>query len=265
MKLLLSTFFSWLLLSCSCNDKATFISETKESKTNFNTLMVDTCTEDWQENWFLDSIDSSVKNTTDGMILTAGPDPDDNGQSMVLWTKQEFEGDIKIEYDFTRLDNLDRNVNILYFHARGIGMGKYKEDISKWNHLRTKPRMPIYFLNMKLYHVSYAVNRYDLEGEYLRARRYPSISDKKFNKSTEIPGTYWNTGLFKPGVKYKLCFEKKGMTLGMKVSGPELEKEFSWELDNFAELKQGRIGLRLMSGRSTLISNFKVSKKEIMK
>ena len=55
------------------------------------------------------------------------------------------------------------------------------------------------------------------------------------------------------------------MTLGMKVSGPELEKEFSWELDNFAELKQGRIGLRLMSGRSTLISNFKVSKKELMK
>ena len=51
----------------------------------------------------------------------------------------------------------------------------------------------------------------------------------------------------------------------MKVSGPELEKEFSWELDDFAELKQGRIGLRLMSGRSTLISNFKFSKKELMK
>ncbi|WDE95251.1 hypothetical protein PQO03_05895 [Lentisphaera profundi] len=228
---------------------------------NSKTLLDDDCKKDWQENWFLDSVDSTVKNTPKGMILTAGPDPDDNAQSMVLWTKQEFEGDIKIEYEFTRLDNLDRNVNILYFHARGIGIGPYKEDISKWNHLRTKPRMPLYFLNMKLYHISYAVNRYDLEGEYLRARRYPSISDEKFNKSTEIPGSYWNTGLFKPGVKYKLIFEKTGKNLSMKVRGPEINKEFSWKLNNFAELKQGRIGLRLMSGRSALISNFKVSKK----
>jgi hypothetical protein len=42
---------------------------------------------DWRANWFLDGDTATVENTPRGMILRAGPDIKDNGDSMVLWTR----------------------------------------------------------------------------------------------------------------------------------------------------------------------------------
>ena len=60
----------------------------------------DSCTENWQDKWFLDGQKATVKNTVGGMIFAAGAEPGDNASHAVLWTRDSFCGDIKIEWDF---------------------------------------------------------------------------------------------------------------------------------------------------------------------
>ena len=73
---------------------------------------------------------------------------------MVLWTRNSFTGDLRIDYSYTRLDDETRCVNILYIQATGYGEGQYAKDISKWNGLRRVPAMRMYFDHMHTYHIS---------------------------------------------------------------------------------------------------------------
>jgi len=79
----------------------------------------DDCTADWTQKWFLDGQVGTVKTGPHGMTLTAGPEFKNDAHHMVLWTKASFAGDLKIEYDYTRLDNEERCVTILYIQATG--------------------------------------------------------------------------------------------------------------------------------------------------
>ena len=99
---------------------------------------------DWRTRWFLDGDTATVESTSEGMILRAGPDIKDNGDSMVLWTRDSFAGDVKIEYEFTRLDRAVEGVNIIYLKATGIGDAPYEKDILAWSKLRNRARMPLY-------------------------------------------------------------------------------------------------------------------------
>lgn len=214
---------------------------------------------DWQASWFLDGDAAKVENTPEGMVLTAGSNINDNGDSMVLWTKEEFVGDIKVEYDYTRLDALERNVNIIYLHATGKGGEPYVEDIAQWSELRRRAAMSKYFLNMNALHISYAVNRFDVEGEYVRARRYPVPEGGSFEPDTEIEGTYFDTKLWKPGVKYRMTIIKHDERMYMHVAGDGRDELFQWDLTAFPPVTHGRIGLRQMSCRKALYSDFRVS------
>ncbi len=77
---------------------------------------------DWRAKWFLDGDTATVENTPQGMILRAGPDIKDNGDSMVLWTRDRFVGDVKIDYEFTRHDRAVEGVNII---DRGNSLGHW--------------------------------------------------------------------------------------------------------------------------------------------
>nr|MCU0750285.1 hypothetical protein [Akkermansiaceae bacterium] len=141
---------------------------------NWKEVFSDLCTGDWQKQWFLDGGVGTVTTGPEGMTLTAGPEFGNDAHHMVLWTKQSFEGDLKIEYDYTRTDKETRCVNILYIQATGIGKGPYARDISRWNELRKVPAMATYFNHMHAYHISYAAfpNSGENRVSYLRARRY---------------------------------------------------------------------------------------------
>jgi len=67
----------------------------------------DPCTGDWRQQWFLDGEVGTVTTAADGMTLTAGPEFKNEAHHMVLWTKQSFEGNLKIEYDYTRKKDRD--------------------------------------------------------------------------------------------------------------------------------------------------------------
>lgn len=172
-------------------------------------VFTDTGTADWKEKWFLDGEIGKVSTNSEGMTLSAGPEFKNDSHHMVLWTKQNFVGDLKIEYDFTRLDKENRCVNILYIQATGSGKEEYHKDIAEWTHLRRIPSMRTYYANMNVYHVSYAAfgESNNTNNSYIRGRRY--LPDHGKLEGTELKPDYFSESLFATGVKHHMTFIKK--------------------------------------------------------
>jgi hypothetical protein len=234
----------------------------KDLSLSWKQVFMDNGNDDWQKQWFLDGQRAWIKNMDDGMLYSAGPVERDDACHAVLWTKQSFSGDIKIEYDYTRMDNIKKAVNIIYIQATGKEEGPYTRDISAWSHLRTIPYMRSYYQNMKLLHVSYAAFTNDDAKEkmdYVRARRYPVLPGKKFGSDTRVGESYDDTGLFIPGVKYHITIIKKGEELFMKVEGDGNSTLFYWDYSDYPQITEGRIGLRHMWTRCSKYANFSVS------
>jgi len=228
----------------------------------------DDCTGDYRDNWFLDGEIAAVRSGEDGMRLTAGPQFRNDAHHMVLWTKEEFAGDLKIEFDYTRTDFEFNCVNIIYIQTTGMGKGPYLEDISQWRGLRKVPAMAMYHDYMNTYHISFAAypDETDPTKDYVRARRYVPKGDDvadglgKGLESTDLEPDYFNTGLFAPGVPHHFCIIKKGQELSMKVSNPEKTMFFHWKNTTAPGIEHGRIGLRHMWGRSATYKDFTVSR-----
>ncbi|RLD10352.1 MAG: hypothetical protein DRI44_06280 [Chlamydiae bacterium] len=222
----------------------------------------DSCTQNWKERWTLDGLKAKVRNSAKGMSLLAGPTAGDNSCHAVLWTKQNFKGDIKIEYEYTRLDKATNFVTILYVQATGTGIGQYKKDISKWSGIRNVPFMRTYFDNMNTYHISYAAygtKNIDPVEDYIRARRYMPLA-KKGLKGTELKPDYFRTGFFKTEVPHKITVIKKGKDLFMHIRNDEKELLCHWENQSLPPIDGGRIGLRHMYTRKARYSNFRIYK-----
>lgn len=230
------------------------LNKSKQWKLEFS----DSGTTDYHQNWHLDGLIAKVENSEKGMHVQAGPEFGNDAHHMVLWTKKSFNGDVKIEFDYTRTDNETKAVNILYIQATGKEEGEFVKDIFEWNDLRTVPSMGTYFNNMKTLHISFAAFPNNEETQdYVRARRYPVTTDKGF-KQLEIEPTYFETGLFKPGETYKITVIKTDENLFFKVEGDGLSKLYSWDISRFPPLTGGRIGLRHMYTRSAIYKDFKV-------
>jgi hypothetical protein len=221
--------------------------------------MSDPCTGDWTEQWTLDGQRASIRNTPGGMIFAAGPVTQDHGSHAVLWTKQDFAGDVRIDFDFERLDTINRWVNILYIQATGAGPQPWVEDIQAWAHLRHIPRMSTYFSHMNLLHISYAAfgNDDNEPDDYVRVRRYPVGEGRSFHDIAVEPD-YLKTGLFQPGVAYHMTVIKAGHELLMQVSGDDQQRLFAWDTSGFELLAHGRIGIRHMWTRCSRYANFTV-------
>ncbi len=252
-----------LLLCCfSCTPKLAAQDSFNQlnSSKDWKMQMSDPCTKNWEKQWFLDGEIATVENTEEGMVFSAGPENRNDAHHAVLWTKESFSGDVKIEYDYTRTDSQVVNVNILFIQATGIGTEKFPKDITQWNDYRKVPTMSKYWLNMNTIHISYAafpmVNE-DPDNDYLRVRRYPASSRETFD-ATEVKPAYFKTGLFKTGVTYHMTWIKQAEKLYLEVSGNGDKKQYEWDLSGFDPITEGRIGLRHMFTRSARYKNFKV-------
>ena len=221
----------------------------------------DTGTGDWKKSWHLDGLKAQINNTSKGMNFMAGPIYGDDSCHTVLWTKQSFEGDVRIEYEYTKLDTFTRAVTIIYLLATGCEEGPYKKDIFMWNNLRVKPSMRSYFDNMNTYHISYAAFPANSEGpedDYIRARRYMPLA-KKGLTDTDLKPDYFRTGLFKTGIPHKITIIAKGNDLFMNIRNDEKELLCHWNTSSHPPVTEGRIGLRHMFTRAARYSNFRVS------
>jgi hypothetical protein len=222
-------------------------------------VFADDCTGDWQDKWFLDGEIGRVKTGPEGMTLTAGPEFKNDAHHMVLWTKQSFEGDLKIEYDFTRIDNENRCVNILYIQATGSGKGPWKTDIAEWRGLRKVPAMAMYFNHMHTYHVSYAAFGNDGTDEtgYIRGRRY--LPEGKGLRGTELVPEFRPEGLFETGVTHRITVIKRDRDLFLRISNPQRTFHGHMRNPTLPPVTEGRIGLRQMFTRSSRYRDFRVS------
>jgi len=230
-------------------------------ESNWQDVFRDNGTGDWKEQWFLDGLKASVVNTPAGMEFSAGPVHRDDSCHAVLWTRQSFEGDIRIDYEFTKLDDTIHNVCIIYVLATGSGEGEFDTDISKWNELRKVPSMRLYYNNMNTYHISYAAfgqENEDPEDDYIRARRYMPEKGGKL-KGSDLEPDYLHTGMFKTGVPHHITIIKKGDDLFMFIRNAEKEMLCHWKTDAFPPVTQGRIGLRHMYTRSARYRDFHVA------
>lgn len=117
-------------------------------------------TGNWRDNWFLDGEKATLNNSGNGLYFASGTvtksqDPEEyHAHHAVLWTKQEFSGDILIRFDCTRVDTSSYGVNNIYVHAQGIGEPPYVEAIYEWRGRRSVPIMSAYFTYMNALHIS---------------------------------------------------------------------------------------------------------------
>jgi len=227
-------------------------------KAEWKDVFHDRCTGDWNDSWTLDGLKATVKNDANGMDFTAGPEAFNNAHHAVLWTKQDFKGDLKIEYEYTRLDNEIRRVTILYIQATGSGMPGFDKDIGAWADKRTVPSMSTYYNNMNTYHISYAAfgGRNEIPGnDYIRGRRYMCGA----LNGTELDNEYEKTGLFDSGVPHKITIIKRDRHIYMRIRNSEKEMLCHFVNSKFPPITEGKIGLRHMYTRGSRYKDFKVS------
>lgn len=225
---------------------------------NWREVFHDPCTGNWKRRWFLDGEVGKVRTGPQGMELTAGPEFKNDAHHMVLWTDLSFSGDLKIEYEYTRLDKETRCVTILYTQATGSGKGPYHKDITQWNELRRVPAMRRYYDHMNTYHISYAAfpNNEDTTS-YIRGRRY--MPEAKGLKGTELKPDYFPSGLFETGVPHRVTVIKKARELFMRIENADQTAHYCMTNTDLPPIHEGRIGLRHMFTRSARYRDFRVS------
>ena len=260
--LILILFFSTFMRGQNTDsDEFETLNQSKQWQLQFN----DPCTKDWQSKWFLDGLHAEIKNTKEGMLFSGGNVEGDDAYNAVLWTKDSFKGDLKIEYSYTKTDTKTIWATILYIQATGIGIAPYAEDITQWNKLREIPAMKTYYNNMKALHISYASydnKNTDIKNDYIRVRKYPVLAGQNFNTTTEIPNAYFETGLFNPNETYRITIIKTNKKLYFRVVGKNTSKLFSWDLSSSPAILEGRIGLRHMHTRSAEYKDFSIFTKK---
>ena len=218
-------------------------------------------TDDWQKHWTLDGEKAQITHSEKGMDFFAGNEFGNDAHHAVLWTRESYAGDIRIDYEYTKLDESIRAVTILYIQASGEGEGAYSTDISTWADRRKIPAMRRYFNHMNTYHISYAafgMKNEDPEADYIRLRRYTPLRGKGIN-DTELMPDYLRTGLFKTGVPYKITLIKRGQDLFMRVRGDDREQLCHWQNESLPPITEGRIGLRHMYTRAARYKNFRIA------
>jgi hypothetical protein len=233
-------------------------------------LFEDPMTKDWQNNWFLDGQRAVLEHRDRGLAFITSASKVDkrvdraafDAQHAVLWTKQEFVGDIRISYTFTKLPGCSWQ-KLIYVQARGIGTEPYVEDIYAWRDLREVAKMDKYFNYMNLIALS-------LRDE-IRCKRYPwSDVERDLKLESEFLPRGENKGM-EIGRELNVVVEKRRESISLRIRDIETGEHVvnhTWDLTDETVLENreskfvetGRIGLRHMGGHKVVYKNFKVEK-----
>jgi len=218
---------------------------------------------DWKEHWFVEGSKATVNYDEEGIVFSSGPVPMEQASHAVLWTQQSFEGDIKIEYDYTRLDSMTAStaVNILYIQATGLGTDDSPTDIFLSTKQREVPWMKSYFLNMNALHISYSTTG-PQRANYVAARRYPTKDQESFMNGTMIQPIYEDIHLFEPGETYHITATKEDNRLTFTAEREGRPHTFEWDISAFPPVNKGRIGFRHMWARSSRYEDIRVFEKK---
>jgi len=232
-------------------------------------LFEDPMTENWQENWFVDGKRALLEHRDRGLaFVTTASEVDKqvdraafDAQHAVLWTRQTFDGDIRISYSYTKLPECSWQ-KLIYVQAQGIGQEPYVEDIHAWRDLREVAVMSQYFNTMNLVALS-------LRDE-VRCKRYPWNDMEGKTLESEFLPRAENKGL-PEGRELHVLVEKRKTSILLRIQDVETGEhvvDHTWDLtdENVLEgrepkfVEKGRIGIRLMGGHKILMRDFKVER-----
>ncbi len=237
----------------------------KLSRADWKEVFLDPCTGNWRDRWTLDGLKATAANSKKGMDFKAGPVRKENSSHAVMWTKNSFTGDIRLDYEYTKTDDATEAVTILYLQATGSGADGYDKDITRWSDKRAVPAMSEYFNHMDLLHISYAafgIGNVDAQNDYIRARRYMPETGNGLAK-TDLKPDYLRTGLFAKDVPYKVTVIKKDDDLFMFIRNSEQKHLCHWKTDALPPITEGRIGLRHMWTRAARYRDFRISQLKV--
>jgi len=234
-----------------------------------NVLFEDPMTGNWQDHWFLDGEKAVLEHRDGGLAFiteyTVNKNVDRAGfdaQHAVLWTRQQFEGDIRITYTYTKLPGCSWQ-KLIYVQARGIGEAPYVKDIHAWRNLRQVAKMNMYFNYMDLIGLSLR--------EEIRCKRYPwSDVERDIELENEFLPRGENRGM-EIGREYHVLVEKRKKSILLRITDAETGKDVvdhTWDLTDEKVLEnrnprfidKGRIGIRQMGGHKILMLDFKVER-----
>jgi hypothetical protein len=230
-------------------------------------LLEDSMAANWEKNWILDGEKATVEHRDGGLYFAAGTVTKSqdrvlyNAHHAVLWTRQVFEGDIKISYEMTRMDDSNYGTTLLYIQAQGIGVPPHVEDITQWNELRKIPDMGTYFTYMDLLSLSFREN--------LRCKRYPWLDAELYDGPRGLipPMVDYQGDNIERGKTYEVEVEKRDKSLKLKLvekGSGRIMIDHTWDTTQIPDdiepkiINKGRIGLRHMSTRQFIYKDFKV-------
>jgi len=232
-------------------------------------LFEDTMTQNWEKNWFLDGKNATLEHRDGGLaFLTEASGVDKNvdraafdAQHAVLWTRQEFEGDIRIRYIYATIPGCSWQ-KLIYVQARGIGEGPYVEDIYAWREKRDVSVMSEYFKRMNLIGLS-------LRNE-VRCKRYPWFDMEENKLEDEFLPRAENKGI-PAGHEAAVLIEKRKESILLRITDMktgETSVDHTWDLTDERVLEHrdpkfienGRIGIRQMGGHKILMRDFRVER-----
>ena len=234
-----------------------------------NVLFQDSMRDNWQENWFLDGQNATLEHRDGGLAFVTTASKVDkrvdraafDAQHAVLWTKHEFEGDIRISYTYTKLPGCSWQ-KLIYVQARGIGEEPYVEDIHAWRGLRKVAVMSQYFKHMNLVSLSLR--------NQIRCKLYPTMNMTGDRIPCEFKPRGENKGL-PIGRDFHVVVEKRKASISLRIRDAKTGEhavDHTWDLSDETILnnrekkfvEKGRIGIRLMGGFKLLMKDFKVER-----
>jgi len=262
--LFLTGFFFLLSLTSAVEPQAA-----TEESTPDKVLFEDSMTENWRDSWFLDGQNATLEHRDSGLaFLTTASKIDKrvdraafDAQHAVLWTRQSFEGDLRITYKFTKLPGCSWQ-KLIYVQARGIGEPPFVEDIEAWKDLRKVAVMSDYFNHMDLIALSLR--------DQIRCKRYPWHDREGKDLESEFKPRAENKGM-EIGHELAVLVEKRKAAIMLRITDTktgEAVVDHTWDLadERILEkrdpkfIREGRIGIRQMGGHKILLRDFRVER-----
>jgi hypothetical protein len=254
-------------LLASCNTVTSMTSaDSDQQAAGDQVLFQDSMAENWQENWFLDGEKATLEHRDGGLAYlteyTVNKNVDREGfdsQHAVLWTREEFEGDIRITYTYTVLPGSSWQ-KLIYVQAQGVGQGPYVEHIYAWRDEREIAVMSAYFNYMDLIGLSLR--------DQIRCKRYPWNDMEGNSLETEFMPRAEHSGL-PQGRELDVRVDKTKTSIALHIQDTETGQvvvDHTWDLTDEKVLENrdpkyveaGRIGLRLMGGHKIHFRDFNV-------
>jgi hypothetical protein len=220
---------------------------------------------DWRAGWALhkdSELGAGVDQLANGIVLRAADYAYDDRavyarSSVALWSRHAWAGDFRVEFDFTRLDDVARTTGngigaMLYFHVVGAGDPHHPAELARWP--STQAREEAYVRHGRGFRVTWSNfnTEHPRNSHEMRLRTFAFTTRYPERIGEDSPSRF----TFARGRTYRMAFERRGPRFAASVDG----EAFVWEDPAIARFGEGCFGLRHQPGRVARYENLAIAR-----